>query len=468
MPTRDATSALDGAAVRAAVESATSGLAGAAGLGLEVELFPIATGAGLQRSPILGEAGTLARLEDAAAVRRQLAIGERIGEHGWRAAGPDGYRITFEPGGQIEISSRYHERPSDALASVEQATSVLAQTLAPDITLAAAGIDVWAPGTARQQRTSPRYRAMDRYLATRSSQGRTMMCDTCALQVNLDLSTGTEAEERWVLTNLVAPIATATFATSPSPDGRVRSGRSLAWQQVDPTRTGFAPSLTDESATLADRFERFVMDADVLLVTDEAGRVAPGQRGWRFADWMTHGDRRFGWPTAHDLDVHLSTLFPEVRPRGYLEVRSLDALPARWRPVPAVLYAGATYDPDARGRILDVLRDHPWPDAQLLRTAATVGLSEPAWCALAVEVWSFALEGASRLVPGKLRQEDLTLAEHFLDRFTLRGRSPADELFEVLRTSGPMAALRWAAEPVPAMARSTTSGGATGMPRKEQ
>ncbi|MEX2549006.1 MAG: glutamate-cysteine ligase family protein [Nitriliruptoraceae bacterium] len=461
MPTRDATAALDGATMRAAVEAATSGVPGAAGLGLEVELFPIATDAGIQRSPILGEAGTLARLGASSAIRKQLPVGEQLSEHGWRAAGPDGCRTTFEPGGQIEISTCYHERPSDALASAEQATSVLAQALAPGISLAAAGIDVWAPGTAAQQRTSPRYRAMERYLAARSSEGRTMMCDTCALQLNLDLSVGTEAAERWSVTNLLAPVATATFASSPSPDGRTRSGRSLVWQQVDPTRTGFPPGSTDGNASFAERFERFVMDADVLLVTDVTGNVVPGRRGWRFADWMAHGHRRFGWPTAHDLDVHLSTLFPEVRPRGYLEVRSLDALPARWRAVPAVLYAGATYDTGARARILAVLGEHPRPDAQLLREAATVGLSDPSWCALAVEVWSFALEGASRLVPGKLRREDVKLAEHFLDRFTLRGRSPADELSDVLRTGGPMAALRWAAEPVSAVAGEPVVTGAS-------
>ena len=448
MPTHDVRHALDAAALRRLVDAATTGTSRATGLGVEVELLPLATSPRIRRLPIATGDGTLARLSAAPAIQEALDADQRLDEEGWWSGGDASSRVTFEPGGQLEVSSCYREYPVDALRSVDRATSLLAASLAPTgARLAAAGLDLWAPGTATQQRTTPRYPAMGRYLAARGPAGRTMMRDTCALQLNLDLSDEQEARQRWLVANLLAPLATATFAASPSTDGGVRSLRSLTWRRVDPTRTGFPPGLTDERVGLADQLERFALDADVLLVAEEGGGASPGRPGWRFADWMAHGDARYGWPTTDDLAVHLSTLFPEVRPRGYLEVRSIDALPARWRHVPAVLYAGATYDHRSRDRILEVLRGRPIPLHSQLMSAATVGVSDPVWCAIAVEVWSFALEGAARLARGSFEPEDLRTAERFLDRFTLRGRAPADELADVWRAGGPSAALRWAGEP---------------------
>ncbi|MFU8840109.1 MAG: glutamate-cysteine ligase family protein [Nitriliruptoraceae bacterium] len=468
MPTHLPSAALDAAALRAQVERATTGAHGAAGLGVEVELLPFATTPALRRLPISTGDGTLARLAAVPSVHASLGPDARLEEDGWWAGGADGARITFEPGGQLEISSCYRPRPAEALASADHATAVLAAALAPHARLVAVGIDRWTPGTVPQQRTAPRYPAMGHYLAERGPAGRTMMRDTAALQLNLDLSDGQEARARWSVTNLLAPVATATFATSPSADGRIRSLRSRAWQQLDPSRTGFVAD-DDPGASLADQLERFALEADVLLVIRPDGSVLPGRPGWRFGDWLANGDPRLGWPTAADLAVHLTTLFPEVRPRGYLEIRSIDAVPARWRHVPAVLYLGATYDPRARDRILEVLSRRAEGPLQQLQHAAVVGVSDPSWCALAVEVWSFALEGAARLPDGALGHDDLRNAERFLDRFTLRGRTPGDDLLDLWRAAGPAAALRWAAEPTspshPAVAPAATQRHAQEVPR---
>ncbi|MEX2561924.1 MAG: glutamate-cysteine ligase family protein [Nitriliruptoraceae bacterium] len=448
MPTWDRNRALDHASLYALVEAETTGTGTDRGIGLEVELFPIRERS-LQRVPLHSAAGILDQLSASAELHSWLDPEQSISEDGWSGGGADGFQISFEPGGQLEVSGRYQRQMATALDSMESATRRLATILAATGTaLAAVGIDQWAPGTVRQQRSTLRYPAMDRYFAARGPAGRVMMRDTCALQLNLDLSSGNEARDRWRVTNLLAPITTATFATSPARGGTIRSQRSLTWQQLDPTRTGFPQHVTDPEVGMPHQLERYAMDADVLLTDDGTGNIQPGRPGWRFSDWMSRGHRRLGWPTAADFRLHLTTLFPEVRPRGFLEIRSIDALPARWRRVPAVLYAGATYEPQARDRILELLLNRPQPLEDQLHTAAVGGVSEPAQCALAVEVWSFALQGAANLPAGTFNPGDLELAERFLDRYTLRGLTPADELATLLRTSGPMAALRWAAEPV--------------------
>jgi glutamate--cysteine ligase len=117
-----------------------------------------------------------------------------------------------------------------------------------------------------------------------------------------------------------------------------------------------------------------------------------------------------------------------------------------------VLTTGLLYDPQARAAARAVLeRLHDRLPA-LRAQAAEEGLTDPALCALAVEVWSFALEGARRLPDTFLPAAALREAEAFLDRFTLRGRCPSDELRELLKDSA-AAALAWACDPVDTLTR---------------
>lgn len=226
---------------------------------------------------------------------------------------------------------------------------------------------------------------------------------------------------------------------------------------MDATRTGFPTDLVAGRGSLVTQLVNAALEADVLLVrtrTDDTGEVMaaePGTPNWSFADWIRHGHPRHGWPTADDLTYHLTTMFHEVRARGPVEIRSVDALPRRWRVVPVVLYAGALFDAEARDRIREVLEPRRASLPDLLHRAATTGVSEGSLCALAVEAWSFALAGARRIAG--IDRAHLDTAEAFLDRFTLRGRRPADELAEEFRRS-PTRALDHVSEPTPSTTRS--------------
>jgi glutamate--cysteine ligase len=414
-------------------------------VGLEVETFPLLPGrAPARRVPLDQLVGLIDRC-----VAEVPGLGPRD------PAAPTpcyplsaGGTLGFEPGGQLEHSTAAHATAAGALADADRLEAALAAALGRrGVALAATGFDLWhAPGSVPQQLTAPRYPAMAAYLAKLGPHGAAMMRHTCALQLNLDLGGAGAWRERWLVANLAAPLACATFAASPA--AGVVSRRARAWQRLDPSRTGFPRRLVD--GTTADPVEQLAdaaLAAGVLLVRG-GGAWLPGRPGWSFGAWLRDGHPRHGRPTAEDLRYHLTTLFFEVRPRGRLELRTVDALPPALRPVPVVLLAGLLEDAAARDRVRALLE--PWRPRlpALLARAATHGVADPQVCALAVESWSLALAGARRLPAGWLAPAHLDLAERFLDRFTLRGRCPADELRAAL-ARGHHAALAWAACPDP-------------------
>ncbi|MEX0657826.1 MAG: glutamate-cysteine ligase family protein [Egibacteraceae bacterium] len=447
MPTHDLRAALAADEVRDVVAAACyapePGAPELGKVGLEAEAFPVRLtdgGAPAGRVPLTdsGAPGTLSVLG-------------RLTPHTQTPGGVPlfaldaGTQVTCEPGGQVEVATAPWDTAAAALAALDRASMDVAHSYAmAGATLAAAGVDVWHPAdSVTRQLETPRYSAMAAYLARRGPAGRTMMCHTASLQVNLCLGPPSTAGERWLVANLLAPLLVATFAASPVP-GAV-SGRGLLWRQLDPTRTGLPARSLSGSEDPVDQLAGLALSADVLLVRTRHG-CRPGTPGRTFGDWLRAGGPA-GWPTAEDLRYHLTTLFPEVRARGFLELRGVDALPRRWRAVPVVLLVGALYDARARQQIRGLLERHRATLSTLLDRAVVSGVADPAMCAQAVEAWSLALAGGRRLPVGYVRDQDLRTTETFLDHFTMRGRCPADELAERLADS-PAAALAWAGDPI--------------------
>ncbi|MFP5308496.1 MAG: glutamate-cysteine ligase family protein [Actinomycetes bacterium] len=463
MPTRDPAQRLrrdDVERVVADVVLPAAGTCEGRAVGLEVELVPVRVHADGRTSRVpLGHVDDPASVLGLVASMRGdaddvLAPGATVSAAGIPLTA--GGRLTFEPGAQVEVSGACAADAATALEDLVLPLDALALAAARSgVALCSVGLDVWHDvEQVPQQLTAPRYPAMATYLATRSPEGARMMRGTASLQVNVDPGAGAVLAARWRLANLLAPLLTATFAHSPvgGRPGRpgAVSGRARAWQRLDPTRTGVPAGVRQGSEDLVGTMVGAALDADVLLVADGAGGATPGRPGWRFGTWLDEGDGQHGWPTEPDLRGHLTTLFHEVRPRGALEIRALDAVPAPWRPVPVTLLAGVLYDDVARDRVRELLEPHAPALPSLLARAATAGLHDPALCALAVEAWSFALDGARRLP--EVTPDMVDVAEAFVDRFTLRGRAPADELAERLAVD-PLDALRSVSEPVVAGGR---------------
>lgn len=402
-------------------------------VGLELELFPVRRGDPTTRVALHGPDGSWAALARAAGTGEWCGPTAPVGDP---IALVGGGNLTAEPGGQLEVSAGVEDDVDGALDALHATTSRLVVALADDgIDLASAGTDLWTHRPdVRQQLPKPRYEAMDAYLSSRGPWGRVMMRHTASLQVNLDAGEDDRLVERFATALLLGPWCVATFAASPTADladdgaWAAVSERAVAWQRLDPTRTGtpeaFVHGHRDPVAVMVDAALR----ADVLLVADAHGGAVPGRAGWTFGDWVDgHGPRPV---TVADLVGHLTTLFHDVRPRGPLELRAVDGLPAGWRDVPAVLLIGALYDDEACSRIRALLEPTSAQLPQLSVRAALTGLRDPEMCATAVEVWSFALAGASRL---GVSSERRARVEAFLDRFTLRGLTPADRMADLGR-----------------------------------
>jgi glutamate--cysteine ligase len=223
---------------------------------------------------------------------------------------PCGSRLTIEPGGQVEISTPPCDSVADAIDAARTDTArVRGALLDHGIQLVGAGLDRCRPPT--RVVDTPRYRAMETYFDHAGPEGRTMMCNSASMQINVDFDG--DAREAWRAANLVAPALGARFS-EPSPN------RLAVWSRIDHTRT--APVIGDDPR---EAWATYALAARVMFIRQNDDDCLPILDGTTFCEWIERG-HPLGWPTEADLAEHLTTLFPPVRPRGYLELRSIDAL----------------------------------------------------------------------------------------------------------------------------------------------
>jgi glutamate--cysteine ligase len=240
-----------------------------------------------------------------------------------------------------------------------------------------------------------------------------MMRQTAAFQVSLDFDD--EPWLRWRVLNAATPYVTAIFANSPIYAGErtdYQSTRAQVWRDLDPTRTGIPYDERDPVGA----YLEFALAAPAILYPTIEGEHRP------FGDWLARAN-----PTPDEWQDHLSTLFPEVRPRGHLELRSADSIPPHWYAAPLALTAGILYDPAALRATADLLGT---PDLGLLERAGRCGLHDPAIARMAADLFEVALQGCRGLGPRYFHPSDIEQATAFFERYTRRGRSPADDMLE--------------------------------------
>lgn len=369
-----------------------------------------------------------------------------------------GSPLTLEPGGQLELSSPPAASLAECVATVSADLSAVRAALARlGLALTGSGTDPWLPARDRLLH-EPRYDAMEVYLDRWGTAGRSMMRDSASVQVCVD--SGYEEpgplgyERRWRLAHLLGPVLVATFANSPLLHGRptgLRSTRQSLWATVDPSR-GLAPPPGREPRGA---WARHVLDTPVMCVRTAEGPWAVPE-GLTFRAWLRSGALRA--PTRADLDYHLTTLFPPVRPRGsHLELRMLDAQSGDdgWI-VPLAVTTALFDDPeaaDAAYRTLLPLAETagplPPPRDAHWRAAVRDGPGAPALHRAAVECFRLALDALARSgAPTAVR--DAVAAFH--ERFVLRRRCPADDQHPAPVPSPPPRSVR------PAPTATTPSG----------
>ncbi len=326
--------------------------------------------------------------------------------------------ITLEPGGAVELSGPPTDGVLPAITAMTADRALLRSVFADaGLGLVLLGADPLRP--ARRINPGDRYRAMEQFFeaSQTGAAGAAMMTSTASVQVNLEAGPQADWAARVRLAHALGPTMVAIAANSPLLGGKFtgwRSSRQWVWSQLDSARCG--PVLGADGHDPASDWTRYAMKAPVMLVHPTPEMDAVPVTDWvPFADWadgrVLLGDRR---PTVADLDYHLTTLFPPVRPRRFLEIRYLDSVPdAQW---PALVFTLATLldDPAAA----DVAAEATEPVAMAWDRAAQSGLGDRRLH-----------EAATRCVRAAAERTPAALEESMqrLVRSVEKGRCPADD-----------------------------------------
>lgn len=369
-------------------------------VGVEVEAIPVRASDGEPVAP----AQALPTLRALAKARGWPESTNYAGAPAFRTG--TGGTLTFEPGGQVE----YATAPMLDLGALD---ADLTSTLVPvgeclereGIRLLARGVDPNTPLSRTGLHVEgERYRRMSEHLGRIGPSGHRMMRQTAALHLNVD-APGAPLEG-WRAACAMAPALMAAFANSPTVDGRPsghRSTRAAQWRLLDPSRTGLVATGPDPVREYLD----FALGAEAFLL-GPAGVPARPLRAW------------IGELSSAEIDAHLSTLFPEVRPRGYLEVRSVDALPLRWVIVPTALLVGLLFDPRARAAAAAM---PPW-SGEALERAGRCGLADPALAERVRDLFDLAEAGLAALGPAVVPPKIRARVADYRRTMTDRGLDP--------------------------------------------
>lgn len=384
-------------------------------IGAEVEAIPV--GADDGRPVPIRDPGELSSLPLLRRFGARAGWREEPSPYGVpRFVTADGGIVSYEPGGQVELSAA--PMPSvDALVASLRGTMLPLERFLGDHGVRLLHLGLEPNGRVADlplQLPGERYVRMTRFMEEIGTGGTRMMRQTASVQVALDW--GADPLPRWRLLNAAAPLVTAIFASSPLREGRPtgeRSARAGIWRALDGGRSGLLPCDGDP----VEEYLAWAMRAPAIAARTPDGGYPS------FAEWIGAGAGLDAWRT------HLTTLFPEARPRGFVEVRSPDAVAPEWYAAPLVLLSGLLYDSTALAEAADVAGD---PDPARLVRAGRDGLSDPEIGAAARDLWDVALRGAEALGPGWASRGMLEEARAFRDRYTRRGRCPADDVLDAV------------------------------------
>jgi ergothioneine biosynthesis glutamate--cysteine ligase EgtA len=387
---------------------------------------------------------------------------------------PSGAFLTTEPGGQLELSSQ----PADSLDDLVRVTSddvvaLRTELAASGLEIAGIGLDPLRPP--RRVLTLPRYAAMEAFFDAGGPWGRQMMCATASVQVCLDAGDDSDGHSgyrrRWQLVHAIGPVLVAAFANSPLRDGKPTgwvSSRQQVWARMDPGRTR-PPRMSDDPR---DAWAAYALDAEVMCVRDPDSSDWSAPPGLTFRDWVRgdqvpadpatrkqaaipvkegtgtngprtladgdagDGDVRLRRPTAGDLEYHLSTLFPPVRPRGHFELRMIDAQQGDGWIVPLAVSSALLSDAQASDAALAAVEplwngrspgDHSPSDGAPWVRAARLGPADPAISRASRECFAAARQALDRMsAPPAITGA----VDSFIDQYVNKDRCPADDLLE--------------------------------------
>jgi glutamate--cysteine ligase len=308
-------------------------------------------------------------------------LNELAARHGWTpeseiAGGPvlalvrGSASITLEPGGQLELSGAPAETVHEICAEFRAHMAELA-AITKELDLRWLGIG-FHPFAKREDLTfvpKQRYPIMRDYLPTRGAHALDMMLRTATVQANYDYSSEADAITKMRVGLRLAPLTTALFANSPWKEGARHGGlsyRGRVWLDVDPDRSGLVPSLWAKDASF-DTYVDWALDVPMFMFKREGRKVA--NTGQTFRSFWKNGFQGYRAVQA-DWQMHLNTLFPEVRLKKTIEVRGADAQTQPFACALPALWTGIFYDERALAQVDALTADFTVDEVSALREEA--------------------------------------------------------------------------------------------------
>ena len=286
-------------------------------------------------------------------------------------SGADG-AVSLEPAGQLELSGapleNLHQTCAETGRHLKQCKEI-----GEKFGLGFLGLGMWPDKTRAELPIMPkgRYAIMLGHMPRVGSMGLDMMLRTCTIQTNLDYSSEADMVQKFRVSLALQPLATALFANSPFTEGKpngMLSYRSHIWSDTDPARTGMLPFVFEDGFGY-ERYADYMLDVPMYFVFRDGKYIDAA--GLSFRDFLKGelsvlpGEK----PTLSDWNDHLSTAFPEVRLKSFLEMRGADGGP--WSTICALpaFWVGLLYDQGALDAAWDLVKGWDMAGREALRSA---------------------------------------------------------------------------------------------------
>ena len=365
-------------------------------------------------------------------------------EYNWQPQEEDGHvmalargnaQITLEPGGQIELSGEPCESIHCSQAEFTQHIRELLEVAERlDVVFLGLGIQPVSSLPEIEWLPKKRYRIMAPYMQKVGTMGHRMMKQTATVQANIDFSDEKDAMAKFRTAMGLSPLITAIFANSPISEGNLngyKSFRGHIWTKTDKDRCGLLPFAFSSDVSFA-HYVEYALDVPMYFIVRDGSYV--DLSGTPFRRFLDHGHQGH-YATIEDWDLHLTTLFPEVRIKRYMEIRSADSQPPEFMPALPALIKGVLYDSDCLQAGWDLVKGWSWDERMELyhdshRYALAARIRRFPLLDLAKELMQIAWEGLRRQGVLNENAEDETIYLKPLKDLLSQGKCPADLLME--------------------------------------
>ena len=343
-----------------------------------------------------------------------------------------GDSIQFEPGGQLELVTRPYNNIGeliDRFHKIKDITRTLSKSKGYEFQQIGYQQNISNDRFAlKLTGKNGRYASMLEYFNGISAYGKKMMLQTCSMHINIDIGIDDqEKSRRLLLANLLVPYVSAIFAHSPYKSSQqiIKSYRSFIWQHLDSKRAGILDVFKQKKLMpleeIVEAYENFILDAPVLLTIH--GNEDFNPYTFSFRSWLQSKNTKCP-PTIDDFKHHLTLLFPEVRIKGYLELRTPDAPPEGWELPIIQFYTALLYDTDHCEEALSIIASDPLDFNQLLKESC-LGLDSDALYPRCLELMQLAEQTYEKLAINEHDTDHHDLSA-FADKYTYQRKTFSD------------------------------------------